>query len=227
MAGSRSRRRPARRRRPLASRCGTPIRGGRHDTTLDKSEASSDTPETFNKNGVSVGDVRWFSTRIYLPYNATEKFEWAHGGSNDFTTLIGLHPGFNGWGAIGVKWYPQATNQWARMDCWGGNFPESTYHEWINLWQLTDGSGNRVMSNYNRWIDLVWGMRFAPDSTGWLEVWVDGVNVYPRKNRPTMWTGDTGQYFKYGLYKQADASFPETGRSVVYFGRTTIGLAKP
>ena len=83
------------------------------------------------------------------------------------------------------------------------------------------------MSNHNRWIDLTWGMRFAPDSTGWLEVWVDGVNVYPRKNRPTMWSGDSGQYFKYGLYKQKDASFPETGRSVIYYGRTTIGLAKP
>ena len=202
--------------------------GWPHDTTLDKSEASSDTLETFNKNGVSVGDVRWFSTRIYLPYNATEKFEWAHGGSNPFTTLLGLHPAGNYWGALGLRWNsPKPKNQWATLMAYGGDFPSSKYAETIKLWQLTGGLGRRVMSNYNRWIDLVWGMRFAPDSTGWLEVWVDGVNVYPRKNRPTMWTGDTGQYFKYGLYKQADASFPETGRSVVYFGRTTIGLTKP
>ena len=82
-------------------------------------------------------------------------------------------------------------------------------------------------ANYNRWIDLVFGVRFAPDSTGWLEVWVDGVNRYPRKNRPTMWTGDTGQYLKIGLYKQEDSYFPETGRSVIYFGRTTVGSDKP
>ena len=43
------------------------------------------------------------------------------------------------------------------------------------------------------------GYALAPDSTGWLEVWVDGVNIYPRKSRPTMWTGDTGQYLKYRL----------------------------
>jgi len=42
-----------------------------------------------------------------------------------------------------------------------------------------------------------------------------------------MWHGDSGQYFKFGLYKQKDAYFPESGRSVVYFGRTTIGSTKP
>ena len=56
---------------------------------------------------------------------------------------------------------------------------------------------------------------------------MDGVNVYPRKNRPTMWAGDSGMYTMYGLYRRKDASFPDGGRSVVYFGRTTIGLTKP
>ena len=77
--------------------------------------------------------------------------------------------------------------QWATFRVYGGNFSNpNQYAEMINLWQLSDSSGNRVMSNYNRWIDLTWGMRFAPDSTGWLEVWVDGQNIYPRKNRPTI-----------------------------------------
>lgn len=198
------------------------------DATLDKSEAGSNTQETFNEAAVSVGDVRWFSTRIYLPYTASEKFEWAHGGSNPFTALLGLHPGRNEWGALGLRWNsPKPKNQWATLMVYGGDFPTTKYAETIKLWQLTGGLGKRVMRNYNRWIDLVWGMRLAPDSTGWLEVWVDGVNIYPRKSRPTMWTGDTGQYLKIGLYKQDDSSFPETGRSVVYFGRTAVGLTKP
>lgn len=198
------------------------------DTTLDKSEARSTTQETFNAAAVNVGDVRWFSTRIYLPYNAREKFEWAHGGSNPFTALLGLHPGSNHWGALGLRWNsPKRKNQWATLMAYGGDFPSTKYAETIKLWQLTGGKGRRIKANHNRWIDLVCGVRFAPDSTGWLDVSVDGVNVYPRKSRPTMWTGDTGQYLKVGLYKQADASFPETGRSVIYFGRTTVGLTKP
>ena len=198
------------------------------DSRLDKSEVRAGTQETFGESAVTVGDVRWFSTRIYLPYTSTEKFEWAHGGSNPFTALLGLHPGADHWGALGLRWNsPKPRNQWATLLVYGGDFPTTKYAETIKLWQLTDGSGKRVMWNHNRWINLVWGMRFAPDSTGWLEVWVDGVNVYPRKSRPTMWTGDTGQYLKIGLYKQRDAIFPETGRSIVYFGRTTIGLTKP
>jgi chitodextrinase len=197
------------------------------DPTLQKSEARTNAQETFNKAGVAVGDVRWFTTRIYLPYTASEKFEWAHGGSNPFTALWGLHPGGSGFGALGLRWNGASTPQWATMYVYGGPNQSTANFESIKLFQLTDASGSRVMQNHNRWIDLVWGVRFAPDSTGWLEIWVDGVNVYPRKNRPTMWEGDTGQYSKLGLYKRKDASFPETGRSVIYFGRTTIGLTKP
>ena len=198
------------------------------DPSLDKSEARSTTQETFNEAAVNVGDERWFSTRIYLPYNAREKFEWAHGGANPFTALLGLHPGSNRWGALGLRWSsPKPKNQWATLVAYGGNFPTTRYAENIKLWQLTGRFGRRIKANSNRWISLVFGVRFAPDNTGWLEVWVDGVNVYPRKNRPTMWAGDTGQYLKIGLYRQGDSSFPETGRSVVYFGRTTISLTKP
>jgi chitodextrinase len=203
--------------------------GWPNNTALQKSVARTVPQYTFNKSGVSVGDVRWFSTRLYLPYTASEKFEWAHGGSNAFTDLVDLHPDSGtAWPAFSVQWYPSSGAQWAKIRVAGGPTINSTqYLEEINLWQLTDASGARVMSNYNRWIDLTWGMRFAPDSTGWLEVWVDGVNVYPRKNRPTMWAGDFGEFLQQGLYKQKDASFPETGRSVIYYGPTTIGLAKP
>jgi chitodextrinase len=200
------------------------------NTSIQKSEVRTMTQQTFDKSSISVGDVRWFSTKIYLPYNSTEKFEWAHGGSNPFTCLLDLHPGSGSmWPAFSLQWYPTSSGaQWAKFRVFGGDFSNpNQYAEEINLWQLTDASGNRVMSNANRWIDIVWGMRFAPDSTGWLEVWIDGQNVYPRKNRPTMWSGDTAEYLKQGLYKQKDATFPETGRSVLYYGPTTIGYSKP
>jgi polysaccharide lyase-like protein len=199
------------------------------NTSIQKSELRSVTQQTFNQSGINVGDVRWFSTRLYLPYTATEKFEWAHGGSNAFTDIMDLHPGSGSmWPALSLEWYGGSKNEWATLRVSGGDFSNpNQYADSIPMWQLTDASGNRVMSNFNRWIDIVWGMRFASDSTGWLEVWVDGANIYPRKNRPTMWAGDAAEYFKFGLYKQKDASFPETGRSVIYFGPTTIGYSKP
>ena len=88
-----------------ASSCATPIPAGRASPDVQKAEVRTDTEQTFNKSAVSVGDVRWFSTRIYLPYNANEKFEWAHGGSQPYTSLFGLHTGSStGWSAILMGW---------------------------------------------------------------------------------------------------------------------------
>lgn len=83
------------------------------------------------------------------------------------------------------------------------------------------------MANHNRWIRLKWGMKLTPNTDGWIEAWVDGVNVYPRTSGPTMWAGHNAAYYKYGMYKRADATFPESGRSVYYTGLTSIGGDRP
>lgn len=106
----------------------------------------------------------------------------------------------------------------------GGPNPNDRFY---HLLPLTDANGARVMANHNRWIKLVWGMKFNPDSTGWFEAWVDGVNTVPRHNRATSWDTDGQNYFKYGLYTRSDATFPESGRTVAYYGRTTIGNDRP
>ena len=192
--------------------------------TLQKSEVRTVTQQTMNKSTLSVGDVRWFSTRIWLPDNAQERFEWPTSGADTFFTILGIHPGSSSMGgATSIEWY--AGSKWVTFRLNGGT-PPGGATESVPLWRLLNDDGSRYAPSYNRWIDLVFGVRFAPDSTGWFEAWVDGVNVYPRKNRPTMWAGDTTPYFKYGLYKQKSSSFP-SGKSVIYFGRTTIGYSKP
>jgi chitodextrinase len=192
-----------------------------------KSELRTVTDKTFNRaGGAVVGDVRWFSNRIYMPYTATEKFEWPTVGSDKFFDIMDLHPGCSTcWPAISLEWYP-GNPVWAHFRVFGGNYasPPAVWN--VNLWQITDASGNRVMANHNRWIDLVWGVRFAPDSSGWFEVWVDGVNVLPRTNHATMWSGDSGMYLKQGLYKNKSSTFP-SGASVIYFGPTRISYSKP
>ena len=198
---------------------------------VQKAEVRTEHEETFNKSAVSVGDVRWFSTRIYLPYNANEKFEWAHGGSQPYTSLFGLHTGSStGWSAILMGWEAWQLNagdknMWMNFNVEGrtcrndlpGDRQSVPGHR--QLGESSNGErqpldqprlGHAVRTRQHR---LARGM-------------VDGVNVYPRKNRPTMWAGDTGQYFKYGLYKRKDASFPEGGRASS-LGRTTIGPTKP
>lgn len=196
-----------------------------------KSEVRSGASQTWD-GSLQVGDVHWFKTFLYLPYTANEKFEWPHGGSKPFLSICDIHTGSStGWShfQLGMQAFQVRNGDNSLplyMNIYGGNFPETTHFEGIPLFNLTNSSGGRVAANHNRWIELEWGMRMAPDSTGWLEVWVDDVNIYPRKNRPTMWAGDFNSYFKYGLYRQDDSTFPESGRSVLYYGRTTIGRSK-
>lgn len=202
--------------------------GWPNNTTLDKSVSRSVPQYTWNQSQANVGDIRWFSTQLYLPYNATEKFEWAHTGGNAFLDILDLHPNSGtAWPAFSLQWYAGASPEWAKFRVAGGPTINSTqYLTEYNLWQLTNSSGARILTNHNRWISLLWGMKFAPDNTGWLQVEVDGVLVLPQTSRPTMWAGDNAMFFQQGLYKQKNAIFPETGRSVLYMQRTLIGLTK-
>ncbi len=201
------------------------------NTSLSKSEVRSVPDLTFdNPGGVEPGGVRWFSTRLYMPYGA-EKFEWAHGGGNAFTDIMDLHPqSGTAWPAFGFSFYPTSgdINTFVKLQIGGGSPINTTANlNSYNMWRLTDGAGARYMPNMNRWIELVWGMKFAPDNTGWVQVYVDGALVLPQTFRPTMWINDYGMYIKQGIYKQANAVFPETGKSILYYGPLLISLTQP
>lgn len=202
------------------------------DTSVQKSEVRFGNGQAmWNKATVAVGDIRWFSLQLYCPWNVTEKFEVAQG-SNDWNVYCDVHstgPTISPW-SLGPWGTPTNQRMYIRVDggTYGGGGNTVNYEE-VNLWNVTDSGGAPILANHNRWIKIVCGMRMAADSTGWLEVWVDGVNVYPRKNRPTMWTSDigTGMYLKHGLYNAlTGGNYPITGRSVLYHGAAKIGLAK-
>lgn len=200
-------------------------------TSVDKSEERS-TPNLTWNGSLSYGMVRWFSTDIWLPYNGSEKFEFPSGGSKPFVSIIDMHTGSStGWSSlqVGIQAFQKNAGNplWIYFNIYGGVFPSTNDFEGIKLWQVTDSGGSRVMANHNRWINLVWGMKMAPDNSGWLNIYVDGQNVYPQKSRPTMWQGDFNSYFKHGLYRQADATFPESGKSIYYVRNTTIGNNQP
>jgi hypothetical protein len=68
-----------------------------------------------------------------------------------------------------------------------------------------DGSGYQrtavqsVQRNvWQRWVIKTY---FTDQTTGYASVWVDGVNVLPQHSRRTLVVGDTGAYFKAGVYR--------------------------
>lgn len=195
---------------------------------VDKSEVRSQPQYTWNASQASYGDIRWFSMKYYMPYSAGgEKFEWAHTGGNAFFDLNDMHPNNNSWPAVQVGWYPQSAPEWAKLRVGGGAVVGDTSNiNEYNLWQLTDSNGSRHLANYNRWLTVTLGIRWHYDFTGWIEAYIDGNLVIPRTPHPTMWANDFPMYWKGGLYKQANAVFPESGRSVIYWDTQKIGLVR-
>lgn len=173
-------------------------------TNVQKSEVRSKTNETFN-GPQTMGVELWVRMQIAF----TSEFVL----SSDFTDIADLHPGSStGWPTIGLVSYP-------------GNYIQV---------QLDGGDGSKLerpnllpldAAHRNRWVDVVLGAKLH-DTSGWFEAWVDGVNVIPRKNRPTIWPGDLGCYWKQGLYKRKSSSFPG-GKSVIHFGATKISKTRP
>lgn len=52
----------------------------------------------------------------------------------------------------------------------------------------------------NTWYDFVFHVRWATDNTGFVEVWLNGQNVLPLTNTPTIYSGQT-VYLKQGFYR--------------------------
>jgi len=52
----------------------------------------------------------------------------------------------------------------------------------------------------NVWYDFIFHVRWAPDNTGFVEVWLNGTQVVPLTYRPTTYAGE-GVYLKQGLYR--------------------------
>ena len=71
----------------------------------------------------------------------------------------------------------------------------------------------------NRWYDFVFHVRWAPDNTGFVEVWLNGAPVVPLTYRPTTYEG-RGVYLKQGLYRGASEL-----TSAVYLDGTRRGTS--
>lgn len=77
--------------------------------------------------------------------------------------------------------------------------------------------------NLNTRYDFVFGVKYSTSNTGWVEVWVNGTNVLPRVNRPTIYTNQ-GVYWKAGYYRGPVSS--SHGSMVVVHDNWKVGTAR-
>jgi hypothetical protein len=194
----------------------------------DRTETGLNTEQTFSKP-FAMGTEWWFRISFWLPNgDPGDRFELVDG---DWQIFVALETN-----ATSDKFplvaplavWPESDNP--RFLCSRVEVPNGGENaEPVKLLALTTSDGSRPASTYNSWHTLIWGARFSyegkiGDSSGWLEIWLDGINVYPRKARPTMPPSAKNPYLSVYNTKSGDAMYVGGATSsVLYFADARIG----
>jgi hypothetical protein len=93
--------------------------------------------------------------------------------------------------------------------------------------QLSDSGGARFTANYNVWHEIVVGIKASKDSTGWYELWTNGVQTAPQTQRVMLNSAEQGPYVQMQNY----CGYPETfiggaQRSAIVYGGFRAGLTR-
>jgi len=191
------------------------------DLTLpggDRSEALTRTSEV-------AGSESWWAWSTYFDtdFNPNPDSAW-----NVFTQWH--HTGSTGQANVSFM-VDTASSPWnIQINAFGGDQDQNK-----QVFRLAD-------FQRNVWYDFVFHVRWAPDNTGFVEVWVNGERVVPLTYRPTTYAG-MGVYLKQGLYRGessltsvvyhdgmrrgtsfADVATGASSASVAFAGRPTILL---
>ncbi len=133
--------------------------------------------------GESEGTERWYAWSTYWPadFNSASTWQlftqWHHVGNN---------------GSPPIEFYVNGSTMYLRV---------------------TDNAGTGHVVHWTapleteRWRNFIFGVRFANDNTGWIELWLDGEQVLPRTATRTMI--DAGNIFKQGLYRNANIGYTQ------------------
>ena len=161
--------------------------------------------EVFKATGEGAGTESFWAWSFYFPPNSSSSrdtwwnvfTQWHQDGS------VGVQP-------LSFEIMNERGREWIRVHAFGGKVGSPVRRAW-RLAPLVRG----------RWYDVALRVRWAPDRTGLLQVWLDRKQVVPETRTPTLYEGQ-GVYLKQGFYRQASA-----GSSEVYVSdtRRATGLA--
>lgn len=206
---------------------------GSFATNLAKASLNLSGTATWGSGGFSFGITRWFAFDILFPLNINgASFEMY---ATDFQTLGDIHAADSA-----VSRDPGIV----RVMPTGGSTPKSLQfavckqtdlgipYFTVDLLQLTDASGNKIASAYNVWHEVVFGQRTAFDgvagsSSGWIEVWFNGVQRQAQASMPQYMSDEGGPYFQLQNYTRYPTSYlGGATRSAIVYGGFRAGLAR-
>lgn len=191
---------------------------------LAKSSFNLTQAATLGPGGWQMGMTRWFAFDIFFPLNVggtSYEFPFAWNVLGDLHSQGGdADPGL-------TEVFPSGNNhpKWYAF----GTTPntQTTPYFTVNLLQLTNANGTRVTSSYNVWHEVVMGLKLAADSSGWFEVWFNGVQRQPQTFRATVAPSESGPYFQLQNYTAYPTNYVGGAtRSAIVYGGFRGGLAR-
>jgi hypothetical protein len=149
----------------------------------DLSLPGGDRSEALTRTGEVAGTESWWAWSTYFDsnFNPNPDSQW-----NVFTQWH--HNGSTGQANVSFM-VDTASSPWnIQIHTFGGDQDQNK-----QVFPLAD-------FQRNVWYDFVFHVRWAPDNTGFVEVWLNGNRVVPLTYRPTTYAG-MGVYLKQGLYR--------------------------
>jgi hypothetical protein len=147
--------------------------------------SSGERAEVYRSTGETAGTESWWGWSTYFPaaFNPNPDSFW-----NIFT-----------------QWHTTANNGQSNL-----NFEVNTQTSpWTIQLRTFGGDIDTNQHRFalaalerDRWYDFIVHVRWAPDDSGFVEVWLNGANVLPRTSIPTIYRG-LGVYLKQGFYRGA------------------------
>jgi Polysaccharide lyase len=162
---------------------------------------SGERAEVFKSTDEQAGTQSYWAWSVYFP----------RGSSTSPGTSWNVFTQWHHTGPTGVQPFSfEVTNdggrEWLRLRVWGGNADHPVRRAW-QLMPLVRG----------RWYDFALSVKWAPDSSGRLQVWIDHHQVVPATQTPTLYAG-YGVYLKQGFYRS-----PSDVTTEVYIAGTRRG----
>jgi hypothetical protein len=195
--------------------------------TLAKATLNMSNAATHGPQGFSFGAVRWFAWDYLLPLNINGvSFEIP----NSFFVAAQLHDsgGTNGNPAmIGLSHYGNTHPQYIQFAQTPDQSANGVPYLTADLLQITNADGSRITSAFNTWHEVVVGIRFAADSSGWVEVWHDGVQKLSQTFRANIAPNEGGPYAEFQNYTSYPTSFVGGAtRSAIVYGGFRAGTTR-